>query len=625
MKKEYQKNESVRKFLSDPSLYAFVLLFCYALVIYPGCTLILKPLSRNPFTPPSPPPNGCTGRYYHLNSNSYFDIHTLTRPLRYEWSGDTPPGLSFDENTGIISGVPTETGVFRIEITVHDSAAHPSDYRPPSEIFVIGISDFEIVTPGVLPVTCVDEMYSTPIEICGGRPYFEWEISGWLPEDQPLSFREERTTARVNRIQGTPLKDDYTYYTFTVTVEDRRNGIIRLGNLLEVTDDLTILSPQTLPTGTVDDPYNYPLQACGGDPSSYVWSLHEGDLPPGLELRDSNIRGIPIDDGVYGFRLKLTDGPTEQYRSFNIIINDPFRIHPIWPPLHECLEITEDIRDDYCIRTEGGMGEKVWEVVDESELPPGDESELPPGVGLDEEGCFTGRPTTPGTYPFLVRVTDATTGPDSPREGPVIATVNPYPANSASLDFERIRQWAVVPEEPPPEGYLPPDNINVDSGEIVKVDFTFTDPTWVSDWDRKEDSPCTNLTRQVRLYVVGLCNDSGIETTWINPLDRDDPCPDECNCRFIDPENTGYDASYVCQPYDIDDDGDKEHVARFVISDNPNEFDDLIMRAIEAGLTSPFNFRISVSYTCDKGGTFYRGHELSRIREGIVVEGIEVD
>ena len=70
-----------------------------------------------------------------------------------------------------------------------------------------------------------------------------------------------------------------------------------------------------------------------------------------------------------------------------------------------------------------------------------------------------------------------------------------------------------------------------------------------------------------------------------------------------------------------------EHIARFVISnsDDPNDFDDLIRRATEVGLTSPFNFRISASYTCDKDGTIYTGSVLSELREGIVVEGIVVE
>ena len=214
MKKEYQKNESVRKFLSDPSLYAFVLLFCYALVIYPGCIMNVSGLAQDGREwVVAAPPNGCAGRYYSYNANQ-LSIYSLTPPIRYEVSsGMLPDGLSIDENTGIISGIPAEPGRARFVITVYDSGVHAADYRPPAIEIAIWMGNFEFITPRVLPLTCLDEIYSAPIEICGGEPEFTWGISGWDPVEQPLSFRDETTVARLNRIQGTPnQKDDYNLF-----------------------------------------------------------------------------------------------------------------------------------------------------------------------------------------------------------------------------------------------------------------------------------------------------------------------------------------------------------------------------------------------------------------------------
>jgi hypothetical protein len=90
------------------------------------------------------------------------------------------------------------------------------------------------------------------------------------------------------------------------------------------------------------------------------------------------------------------------------------------------------------------------------------------------------------------------------------------------------------------------------------------------------------------LTVLGLCEDDGITTRVINPLDA--PC---CN-----PGNPEYPClDYLCQPEPIgDDDAGPDPLLYFAMDD----FRGLIGRAQDQGLHSPYRFRLALSVTCDK-------------------------
>jgi hypothetical protein len=85
-----------------------------------------------------------------------------------------------------------------------------------------------------------------------------------------------------------------------------------------------------------------------------------------------------------------------------------------------------------------------------------------------------------------------------------------------------------------------------------------------------------------------LCDDTGITATGINPLDA--PC---CN-----PDNPEYPClDYICQPTPIgDDDAGPDPLLYFAMDD----FRDLIERARDQELNSPYQFRLALTVTCDK-------------------------
>jgi hypothetical protein len=64
----------------------------------------------------------------------------------------------------------------------------------------------------------------------------------------------------------------------------------------------------TLPAGSVGQPYQQPVSACAGT-GALNWSLAAGLLPPGLALNPTNglIAGTPTAGGAFGFTARVTD------------------------------------------------------------------------------------------------------------------------------------------------------------------------------------------------------------------------------------------------------------------------------------------------------------------------------
>ena len=160
-----------------------------------------------------------------------------------------------------------------------------------------------------------------------------------------------------------------------------------------------VLSPQTLPDGTMGTPYNLALTATGGI-APYKFSFQSA-LPPGLSLNTYGIlSGTPTIDGDFAFRVVILDANAcSTVREVRMSI--------IKAEIDACASITlepptmpdgmVDKRYFLQLTPAGGREPYTFAV----------QGNLPPGLSLTPEGYLIGTPTEDGGFYFRLVIGDA--------------------------------------------------------------------------------------------------------------------------------------------------------------------------------------------------------------------------
>ena len=301
-------------------------------------------------------------------------------------AGSFPPGLTLNSSTGAINGIPSSSGTYNFFVTVQDSAGGIS----PAAALTISSSVPTITTTSLsLPGAVLNAAYTTTLTVSGGTdPYGNWTLtSGSLPQGLLLN-------SATGVISGTPVASGA--YNFSVTVQDSTGVTSPAQNLMIVAG--VAITTNSLPKGTISEPYNAPLVAAGGLAPYPTWSVSSGSLPPGLTLTGGLISGVPTASGSYSFSIGVTDSANTAAvpQPYTVVIA-PFPVittgalQPGVPgiPYYATLTAT------------GGTLPLVWTIAS-GNLPPG--LSFYPGTGV-----ISGTPqTATGTaYSFSVSVTDA--------------------------------------------------------------------------------------------------------------------------------------------------------------------------------------------------------------------------
>jgi hypothetical protein len=262
--------------------------------------------------------------------------------------------------------------------------------------------------------------YSATLTASGGtpgagtanQPTYEWfVVDGSLAPGLSLDFS-------TGVISGTPTTAGT--YTFTVQVLDAALHAVNKDLSINVIAPLSITTT-SLPSWNValGQGYDQTLRATGGSPGffGYTWSITQGHLPPGLSLGESfgqstgsgdaspgqiNSSGIAVgtvSSGTYGLTVEVSDGTQTATKALSIrvignelVINTLVFVSPLNPgdPF------------DFTYGATGGTPAYTWSIA---------AGGLPPGLSLDSDGKLHGtipNPATPGTYNFVIKVTDST-------------------------------------------------------------------------------------------------------------------------------------------------------------------------------------------------------------------------
>jgi hypothetical protein len=261
---------------------------------------------------------------------------------------------------------------------------------------ICALDEAVAITTASLPGGVIKAAYpSTTLQAQGGTTPYTWSATG-LPPGLTLSGGGVLSGSPTATGSFSPLitvadSTPRTLYLYSIDEQQREqaNYNLTIAPLLTITT--AGLSP-----GAITHPYNTTVAASGGTPS-YTWTAT--GLPAGLSINSSTgaISGTPTVSGTFPVTATVTDsggpgnGQTAQ-ANYNLTIATLLTITTTsLPPgtITHAYSIT--------VAATGGTPSYTWTATG-----------LPAGLSINSStGAISGTPTTSGTFPVTVTVTDS--------------------------------------------------------------------------------------------------------------------------------------------------------------------------------------------------------------------------
>ncbi len=245
-----------------------------------------------------------------------------------------------------------------------------------------------LISPANLPAGAPNVAYSQPLIASGGAAPYSFALdSGALLVG--LSLSAAGVLAGTTAEQGN--------FTFAVKATDAngcfntRSYTLTIGACPVITFNPLILGPA--PVGQI---YLHAILAFGGA-APYNFTVNAGALPPGIQLSSGGVlNGTPTALGSFNFTLKATDtNGCSGTRSYTLTITCPLiTLNPETLP-----QASVGQAYSQTFTASGGAAPYTFSQSGGT---------LPTGLTLTAAGLLSGTPTTPGTFNFAVKVTDAT-------------------------------------------------------------------------------------------------------------------------------------------------------------------------------------------------------------------------
>ncbi|GAB3385469.1 hypothetical protein GCM10027432_18220 [Lysobacter fragariae] len=236
-------------------------------------------------------------------------------------AGALPAGLSLASD-GTLSGTPTAGGTFNFTVTATDSSSGAGPFTG-SQAYSLTVNAATIsVSPATLPTAAVGAAYNQSISASGGTAPYSFSLTaGSIPAGMSLSS--------VGVLSGTPTSGGTFNFTVTATDSSTGSGPFTGSRAysLTVSAPTLVLSPSTLPDGTLSTAYSQALATSGGI-APYAYAVTAGTLPTGLSLSSSGLlSGTPVTVGSFSFSVTATDsssgtGPYTVTNAYTINISD---------------------------------------------------------------------------------------------------------------------------------------------------------------------------------------------------------------------------------------------------------------------------------------------------------------
>lgn len=260
--------------------------------------------------------------------NLYNQTLTATGDAKITWvvSKDSlPSGLTLNENTGVISGMPTSLGTFNFTIKAINGAGTDE------KIFTVIIKE-----PEPASVTGVSVYPANVTVAAGGSATLTATVYPFDAQNKAVAwFSDNVNVATVNN--GVVKGVSQGIATITVITID--GGYIAACTVTVTEPRIPPeITTSDLPNGTSGTTYSQTLTATGGAP--FTWSIAGGSLPSGLTLTPQTgvISGMPNANGTFNFTVRVSNGMNpDATKSFSITIaiaGEPWDDYPDDPLYH---------------------------------------------------------------------------------------------------------------------------------------------------------------------------------------------------------------------------------------------------------------------------------------------------
>lgn len=340
--------------------------------------------------------------------------------VTYSVSGILPPGVTFDDATGMFSGIPTKDGNYGNIVVTATDADGGSSYHGSYGPFPIGIG-----LPGSVRVP--ENIYFT---VRAGNSFERTiDISNVT---FPLEFRPVGNALDYGLVLGASdgkisglLPSEGKYAVGSIIVTDALNRTKTTSVTITAVGPLSVQPPATIAFNQYSEVSARTRASNAVGTTTY--QLVSGALPSGLTLNTATglITGeAKVKASASGLVIQVTDstGETARTSPFTLTVGDR-------------LPLAMNTVDSY-----GAVANKAFKLTLPVENAVGQvqfvqTGGLPDGITFDGvHGVFFGLATSIGTFPLTVSVTDSV-GETVKRSFSIIAETNGQPINLTLTDF----------------------------------------------------------------------------------------------------------------------------------------------------------------------------------------------
>ncbi|WP_203219479.1 putative Ig domain-containing protein [Pseudomonas sivasensis] len=241
----------------------------------------------------------------------------------------TLTGTNFVNVTGVTIGGSTASSVVNSGTSI--TSVTPAHAAGPVNVVVTTSNGTATLTNGftyTVPAPTVGPVSATVASGSSANP-ITLNLSGGAATSVAVASGAAHGTATASgtSITYTPTAGFFGSDSFTYTATNTSGTSSPATVTLTVSAPTLVISPASLPNGTVNTAYSQSLNTTGGT-APYTYAITSGTLPTGLSLAVSSgsLTGTPSSAGTYNFTVTASDsssgnGPATASRSYSVTIN----------------------------------------------------------------------------------------------------------------------------------------------------------------------------------------------------------------------------------------------------------------------------------------------------------------